>query len=473
LTQFRTELQKVYEKCKNYSLIKYLKNHILQSPDVEPLNSEAFEVFQDIFKNLIKKYVGKDAANLIIENELVVKTINTADHIGTLHYDFALMLGANIVANLDYLLSNDMSKMIPSLTFSNIPFSNVTLPGTINPAGISSPKNPNVRLQPIQLKGKSKATPLYSSKITGESIARALKFYDRIIQNLNPRFNFLNSDILKKFVEMINSLPGRGDTFNAQAVNLSYDAWLDLFNFKIGPHFLIPIEDVSHEMIKKGLIENFLTKKDMRESMLKDFRNIVGAFTVDNNGEIAQGTHFYWAIDENGRRYPMKIEGEYLNSTQLDFQIHISEIPEYLKKHQIDESLCMTLFNACLFPGIKPIGGFNQVEYLFAQKNAWIKTFNAVGMKEYAKKLGNFPTNYFNAGILVAFNADGRPKTGSQIILEGGFDKQYLQKVANTNFGNALKSAQPIINSMIGGKKPDYSRVREILKENKLEHMIY
>ena len=472
MTLFRPQLQSIYEQWKNHTLNEYLEKHILHSKPVMPLNKGAHDEVQGIFLDLIEKYNGKNVVKIVEENEIELKLMNTADHIGMLHYDFPLMLGANIISNLRYILSNDIDNMIPSLTFSSIPFSNATLPGTINPSNISSPKDKSVKLKPIKVKGKSKTLPLYSQKISKEVILNEIKFYERILDDVNPHFSFLNKEKVKILVDLIKTISNHGETFNEQAISLSYKAWFNLFNFKVGPQLLIPIEDLSKSLTKQSISMNLLEFSSIREAMIKNFRNVYGAFVLNEDGKIQQGTYFYWEIDDNNRRIPMKIEGEYLKSISSDFIIHVSEIPEYLSQNKIDESLSIIFFNTCFFPGVKPIGGFNQVEYLHDQKFAWIKTFRESGFKEHANKLENFRTDLYNTGPLIIYNSDGSPKTGSQVIIEGGLNISYLKKLGNTNFGKLLGSAKPIIDSLIGGKKPDHSRILEILKNYRLNYLI-
>ena len=186
-----------------------------------------------------------------------------ADHIGMLHYDFPLMLGSNIISNLRYILSNDINTMIPSLTFTAIPFSNATLPGTINPSSICSPKNESVKLKPIKVKGKSKSLPLYTQKISGDVILNEIKFYERILDDVNPHFNFLDKRKVKVFTDLVKSISHQGETFNDQAIFLSYNAWCELFDFEVGPQFLLPIEDFSKSLTKQSISMNLLEKRQI------------------------------------------------------------------------------------------------------------------------------------------------------------------------------------------------------------------
>lgn len=451
---FRPELQKIRNHFGDRTLGEYLKEHIFADRNPKPLSEAAYETFQQNFKEEIKM-------------------VSTAGHLGVLEWDSPILLGENVVTNLQYALGEKPAiHLIPT---SRIPFSNTTRPGALDLSHVTDPKNPSNHLLKYNIRsGRSIRTVDKSPKTTTEDMEPALEPLQKLLL-FKGAFPSIDRSRLQFLANHIKQFPQYGSTFNEQCEALSTKLWPYLFEDdlakKLKPPIIRAIEGLKME--NENLIEN----KRTREHLEKIFKGVWGAFDT---------TYFYYGSCRCGIEFPLAKEEEngevYLSGKCINkecehhgkekFSVRAKDITDAAERREVHEGLLMNFYRIWALAGIDVLGGFNQVEYIAGFREGLVMLFNKLGERKKAEIMQTRASNLFNAGLMVAFNSNGSPKTGSQVMLEGGLKSEYLNKLNNTKFGSMLDASNFIINSAISGKKPDYSAISATITKYGLNYLV-
>ncbi len=441
------ELMKLKEEYKNKTLSEYVNEHLLKEREFLALDEEAYKTFCRNFKQ---------------EN---VRSISTGSHMAFLQWEESFGLGENILANLSSLL--DGTENIISSPCSRITFKNSTRPGSIDLSGSS--RN-NIQLSRYTLRGRSKATVNKAPKITEQEIEIFLSDFYKFQKNASM-FKFIKQDKLSSFIRYAKQMVERGETFNEQCAWFSEQLWPHLFNdIEFSPLTIKPLEDLQ---VKR---ENLLANKKLRGLLEKYFRGQQGAWS---------STYFYYGSCKCGIEFPLekKEDGNlvYLEGNCLDkncshfgsqkYSIEVNDILAEVEKKNLNETLFISFYNVWALSGIDVLGGFNQAEYLKEFRDKLCLIFKEIGEKKRSEILQKRATNLLDLGIFVAFNQDGKPKSGSQVFLEGGLDRQFIERFARLNFSKTIDVSLQSINSLVE-ERPDHMLTAKMLKENNMEFMI-
>ncbi|MEK6922029.1 MAG: hypothetical protein AABX82_09120 [Nanoarchaeota archaeon] len=420
----------------------------MKKRELLPLDIEAYKVFCENFK----------------QNN--VRSISTGSHMAFLQWEESFGLGENILVNLPHILNG--TENVISTPCSRITFKNSTRPGSVN---LSDMGEKNMKLSRYTLRGRSKITLNKAEKITEQEMEIFLSNFYKF-QNNASMVKFINQNKLSLFIKYAKQMVKRGETFNEQCGWFSSQLWPHLFNdFKPSPLTIKPLEDLQ---VKR---ENLLADKKLRILLERHFKDSYGALS---------STYFYYGSCKCGIEFPLeKIEeGDlpvYLQGNCLDkncphfgakkYSVEVNNIIQEVENKNLNETLFMTFYNIWALAGIDVLGGYNQAEYLKEFKDKLCLIFEQIGENKKCETLRKRATNLLDLCVFAVFNRDGIPKSGSQIFLEGGLDKKYLEQFSKLNFSETIDVSLQNINSLFG-EKPNHALTVQMLKDNKMEFLI-
>ncbi|MBI5002595.1 hypothetical protein HZC31_04370 [Candidatus Woesearchaeota archaeon] len=441
------ELMKLKEEFKNKTLLEYVHEHLLRKRELLPLDVEAYKVFCKNFKQ---------------DN---IRRISTGSHMAFLQWEESFGLGENILVNLPHLLNENEN--IISSPCSRITFKSQTRPGSVD---LSHMGEKSMKLSRYTLRGRSKITLNKAEKITEQEMENFLQSFYKF-QKSPSMFKFINQEKLSAFIKYAKQMVKKGETFNEQSSWFSSQLWPHLFNdFESFPLIIKPLEDLQ---VKR---ENLLVNKKLRTLLEKHFKDHYG---------VLSSTYFYYGSCKCGIEFPLEkredaelvyLEGNCLDKDCLYFgtkkySVEGNNIIKEVEKKNLNETLFITFYNIWALAGIDVLGGFNQAEYLKEFRDKLCLIFQEIGENKKSEILKKRATNLLDLGVFAAFNADGIPKSGSQVFLEGGLDKQYVEQFSKLNFSKTIDVSLQTINSLFG-EKPNHSLTVKMLKDNKMEFMI-
>ncbi|MBI3031859.1 hypothetical protein HYY69_00115 [Candidatus Woesearchaeota archaeon] len=441
------ELMKLKEEFKNKTLLEYVNEHLLKEREFLPLDLEAYKVF---CKNFKQKNVHR---------------ISTGSHMAFLQWEESFGLGENILVNLPNLLNGNES--VISTPCSRITFKNSTRPGSVD---LSCMGEKNIKLSRYTLRGRSKITLNKAEKITEQEMESFLRTFYKLQKNA-PMFKFVNQDKVSLFIKYAKQMVERGETFNEQCNWFSGQLWPHLFNdFKTTPLTILPLEDLE---VKR---ENLLANKKLRNLLEKHFKDSYG---------VLSSTYFYYGSCKCGIEFPLEkrengaliyLEGNCLDKNCPHFGtkkycVEVNDIIKEVEKKNLNETLFITFYNIWALAGIDVLGGLNQVEYLKEFRDKLCLIFEQIGENEKSEILRKRATNLLDLGVFIAFNEDGILKSGSQVFLEGGLDKKYIEQFSKLNFSKTIDVSLQTINNL-SGEKPNHTLTVKMLKNYKMEFMI-
>ena len=442
-----TELMKLKEEFKNKTLLEYVNEHLMQEREFLPLDIEAYKVF---CKNFKQKEVHR---------------ISTGSHMAFLQWEESFGLGENILVNLPHLLNG--TKNVISAPCSRITFKNSTRPGSVDLSGMGEK---STKLSRYTLRGRSKITLNKAQKISEQEMEIFLHSFYKF-QKEASMFKFINQDKLSTFISSAEQMVKRGETFNEQCSWLSSQLWPHIFNdLKHASLTIKPLEDLQ---VRR---ENILANKELRELLEKHFKDSYG---------VLSSTYFYYGSCKCGIEFSLKKreEGEsvYLEGNCLDkncphfgtkkYSVEVNDIIQEVEKKNLNETLFISFYNIWALAGVDVLGGFNQAEYLKEFRDKLCLIFEQMGEKKRGEILRKRATNLLDLGVFAAFNQDGIPKSGSQVFLEGGLNKEYIEQFSKLNFSKAVDVSLQTINGLFS-EKTDHSLTVKMLKENDMGFMI-
>ncbi|MBI5227819.1 hypothetical protein HY988_04500 [Candidatus Micrarchaeota archaeon] len=444
------ELIKLKERFNNTSLNDYVLEHLLKERELLPFDESAYKTFS-------KNFSAKN-----------VRRICTGSHMGFVQWEEPFALGENVLNNLPSLLGEGEQNV-------TVPYSRITFASAVRDSRPGSVDLTNMgpvgrKLSRYVLRGRSKITLDKAEKISDNEVEEFLRNFHKL-ESQPTMFPFVNPSKLKKFIQLVKDCTRNGQSFNSQSSYLSSNLWSELFSdLKVKPLNMHPMEDLN--LVRENPLENTA----LRELFETSFKDTYGA---------TNSTYFYYGSCKCGREFPLKkhVDGSnvYLSGKCVDtdcvyfgkeeYSVHVKDIVEEIKNKNLNETLLFSFYNIWALAGIDVIGGFVQIHYLKDFKDKLIQIYKKSGDQKRVDILEKRATNLFGTGILVSFNPDGTPKPGLAALLEGGFDKKYLENISALKFGRTIDATLGIIESVFS-KKADYSKVLELLKENKMEFMI-
>lgn len=446
-------LKSLYNKCKGWSLEKYVRDHLLVTDDITPLSEEAFEAFQKNFKS-----------------KEPVRVASTAAHVGIIQWDVHHFISETVLANFMKLLSGGES--IPILVFDSIPFTNTTRPGLIDLSNLKSKTGGNAGK--FVFRGRSHVYASHAPPISQEEIDRFMKKFKKV-GAFEGHFPTLDKGRFDFFCERVESIPEYGKTFRNQALKFSSDLWPYLFDDELAKE-VDPLWSALFDDLELYETNIFADKKsrDVLLDMQKKYKLWCHAPNYFK-GMCKCGRPFPLDLkDEGGKTYLQgKCESPACGHGNQDYSVEVGDIPEAVKKRELRDTLFIRFYKLWALAGIDTVGGCGQIEYLARYKEAYIELLTRTGRKDEAALLAKRKSNKMLTSIFAPLNRDGTPKSGTQTLLEGGLSRDFLTSLSKMKFGKLLDLENIYIDSFLWGLPADYGKARSMVEGSELEGLVF
>lgn len=288
---------------------------------------------------------------------------------------------------------------------------------------------------------------------------RQFNFVDRLKETQRwDSFNDQEKSFLIEHQKFINNLDfSRCRDYCDQITMIVKEMWPLLFESPLRSNLPDLLYITQEELVTECLIElledddNLVSKslfdQEFRNSILENFRGIVVTWREDEK----KGTHFFW------RKYPgqprtirMYLEGNLLvpqdeRYKHLAVPMEKKAIIEMLKSREISPSLFTIFSFISFYVGLKPLTGFGSAVYLEMMKQAWVKTLTEHQMSEELELVKMVKTDGMVTLMVCFKRITGRVRAAyaHELIEQGGFTKDYLDKLLSTKFADALRAGVP------------------------------
>lgn len=448
------EVKKICAKFKGKTLEQYLDEHLIEQEPLTPMNPDAFEVFQKNFK-------GSEPVTLA----------STAAHAGLIQWDHPLLVCEVTLVGMKNLLEG--KEVIPILNASSVPFSNQTHPGAIDLTRFYS--KDGKPLKKYAIRGASRVCVRKAPPVTQEEVEKFLEKFSEVAK-FPSSFPSLRMDRYELLVKFFKELPKHGK-FMDQCIWLSSELWPFLYEDSVAKR-ASRLRTISSESMQY-LDENPMADKKQRDALL----------TLEKRYNFwCHSPNYYRGWCKCGRLFPLEmrkdgskiyLEGhcikpgcEHHGKDADKYSVEVSDIPEAVRKVELNETLFIWFYKAWLLAGINVMGGCGQVEYLAHYKKGYADFFKLSGQKKRLEMLKGRRTDRLITNLFNIHNGNGTEKSGSQIVLEGGLTEDLLGQLLGMNVGRLLDVQDIFIDAFIDKKEVDYRKVASVLNSSELKGLI-
>lgn len=449
----RPVLREIIEKHGNKKLVEYarLYTDVNLNPPIQKRQDELMSVFTDEVAKRFGPAVATAAARQLTEHYF----ISTTDHHGPIvNQSFC---NANLLTTASYAEHNDPNlKYVIVFPCSNVSFSNITFPrGLI----FNSVVDGKVQLQRLSLLPSNAHNALvYNFRpYTKDEVVKV----QRVITDKQKQ-KFISASTAEKLHQLMDSVFADPEVFeqpsySEQIIQANARLWRGYFaSSQTQPSELLYLEQetITAELLRRyhlfsdTIIHQMLFNADYIPMLEHYFSGIMGAFDTKTH----YGTFFFWGIspDKHYRTQLWK-QGNQLVSPDGSMVIPFTPdaIAQALADKQIIPSLLLVFSVLCFYYGLKCLGGFNQVNYLTAMKNAYIKMNVDLSNYRSIEVCARAQTKEMNDGYLMAF-AQGPdstlvPATGLDLYLYGTANtwSTILEESRNITIAQSLQPSLP------------------------------
>jgi hypothetical protein len=380
------DLAHIKEKIKQYIplVVDFLENNDklidysrkLYELKADPIHLERQKACTEIINNKLKTlYNEQEIKNFNLNFEKGIVS-NIVDHHNILNHP--LLVSGLIISNINNILNSE-KKGILVLSCAGVPFNN-----KFHKCGFTF-KN---EIYPYVTR-KDRHRWIHHTaprEINFIAIAKNKDNYQKLLDN--------EKQFLEKYQDQINKIDYHTcKSFSDQITLLNHKLFQEMFEDKLknkipeliyfeqehlAKELLIKLieEGINTNNPKNNFVYEMLFNPKFRTIVLNNFEGIWGAWNTKDN----LGTHFFWSINEEDEVIQLKIEGDYListnnnNNTNLKIKLDPLEIIKQIKDRKLYPNLQLTFGILTFYCGIKPLTGPGSMNYLTDMKNAWVKT---------------------------------------------------------------------------------------------------
>lgn len=449
----RPVLREVISKHGTKRLVDYarLYTDVNLNPPIQQRQDELIGTFADEVSKRFGTEVAAAAARQLTDHYF----ISTADHHGPIvNQSFC---NANLLTTASYAEHHDQSlQYVIVFPCSNVSLSNITFPrGLI----FNSVVQDQVQLQRLSfLPSNAHSALVYNfrpyTKVELEKIRRVINE-----KKAGGLITTTTAEKLHQLLESVFADPTVLDqpSYSEQMIQANTRLWRSYFAASGPPPselLYIEQETITAELLRRyhlcadTIIYHMLFNDAYVPLLEQYFNNIMGAFNV----QTRYGTYFFWGISPD-KHYRVQLWKQGKQLVSPDGRLIIPFTPEAiaqgLAEKQIIPSLLLVFSVLCFYYGLKCLGGFNQVNYLTAMKNAYIKMTADRGNYRSIEVCARAQTKEMNDGYLLAFaqapNGALVPATGLDLYLYGD-DRTWptiLEESRNITIAESLDPALP------------------------------
>jgi hypothetical protein len=455
------------------TLHRYSKDFMDANPS--PLLDARKHELIGIVQNLLTDRLGVHIAQRVARQLQKLPLVSTTDHHALIQHPF--FLNANIISAVPYLEYADPDvRYLVVFSFAGISMNNASgfprgllFHGGLNGSG-------NVIRLPL-FPDRTKMSTVYSMRaFTREDIDRMEKELMR-----RERMGEISPERGKRVRELISSCIATSEVleekdFQSQITQMNFHLWPKLFHAPgHDPHSLLSsflsqkvpslvyleIETLVKELLlrehfhrKDSLLHRLIFDPAMRPLVLRHFDGLPGAFSQSGQS----GTYLFWALDPQGHRVRLMVEGNTLRSFDgaYCFDLTPEAIAEALERKQIFPGMLLSYLTISLYYGMKCLGGFCQVHDLTMVKQAWMKLLSEIGERDEADAVIPVQTKELGGdGLTVAYFETIQktlvPAMGMDMVLDETdttFEK-YVDLAKKVTLSEAMQPLLPEIYSVL------------------------
>ncbi len=366
-------------------------------------------------------------------------TINIVDHHAPLTHP--ILVATNIIGNISRLFVDHNSSPIITFSCGNIPVNNY-----LNKRGFHF----NGQSIPIFSSQKTHCVSTFMPK-------QEIDFVKRL-QTTGRWDSFAMDD--KAFLNNLNGVlvqlgNRHAKNYLDQVSLINHYVWKQLFDESIRGEVRDLYYLCSEEMFRLAfpklledpncIITQVLFEKQLRDLVLDSFEGVPGCWNVSSK----VGTHFFWCNKSTDRLGAMRLQGDILVSIDGTYStsLHKDEILEAILCKRIVPSMFLLYSWLVFWCGVRPLVGYASGTYLSLMKQKWLDVLSTIGSLEI-ERVREINTTGLIGGQKISYKRVGGKLTEQfalDIMYDGGFTREYLQKVSEMPVSRLVEPALPDI----------------------------
>ncbi|OGH75724.1 MAG: hypothetical protein A3G00_03200 [Candidatus Magasanikbacteria bacterium RIFCSPLOWO2_12_FULL_43_12] len=432
----------------NLSLLDFFK----ETADslLPPVSLARQEEFFTVLKNLIDKYINPAISGDAIKQLRVNYRASTTDHHGPLTHPF--FSNSHFVRSL----ANEQRGRNCVFVFS---VGGVSLNNSSFPRGFFFHNNDLGKECLHFFSLRYRQHPVFALPRYQESTLDAI--VEEIDKNKNFSIGF--KERLKEITRDVCLQPRlfSARSYSEQITYLNYCLWKKMPGQSAVNLIYLEQENIVNELLlayhlgRDTALFRLLTDESALRAFEKYFDGIAGAFS----SESARGTILFWAI-QNGRRKRLIRDGLILASEDGEYRIALepTALREAILKKEIMPSMALTFIVLSFYYGLSCGGGFLQVSYLTAMKEAYRSLRQTIGAGQIEiDQLSSISTDYFcGEFVLGTLSNQGRdvPATPFDFLLYANGDtaERLRDTASKRSLNEAVDQMMPELYKIVYGK---------------------
>ncbi|MBI4992695.1 MAG: hypothetical protein HZC26_00970 [Candidatus Magasanikbacteria bacterium] len=443
--------KRILEQKGDLSLLDFFQETVGElSPPVSLSRQE--ELFA-VLKNLIDKYIDPAVSDDAIKQLRMNYRVSTTDHHGPLTHPF--------FANSHFVrsLANEQRGHNCVFVFS---VGGVSLNNSSFPRGFFF-HNQNLKEERLSFFSlRYRQHPVFTLPRFQESDVSA------VIGEIDKKQSY-SSELKKRLQEAAREICFQPRLFSAryyseQITFLNYQLWKKMPGQSAVNLIYLEQENIANEILlayhlgRDTILSRLLTDESALRAFEKCFDGISGAFS----SEGSHGTMLFWAV-QGGKRKRLIRDGLTLVSDDELCRVALESnaLREAILKKEIMPSMALTFIVLSFYYGLSCGGGFLQVSYLTAMKDAYRSLLQTIGAgRNEIDQLASISTDYFCGEFVLVTLASGAsnvPATPFDFLLYANQDTvSRLRSIAARCMVNeAVDQMMPELYKIVYGEATD------------------
>lgn len=457
----RPMLKKIYETFGSKGLYQYVYEHL----EGKVVNRERQREFVSTFADEVRRLLGDEVARSAARQLEAHYFLSTADHHGPICHPF--FLNSNLLFSILYAsLEQPTLENVIVLSCANVSFSNSSFPRGLLFQHLS---NGQVRRQQIGFFPNSSAMRIarvvHHPGYTRTDLDRAK---NRLTQlRRSGEIGPMHEDVVGSVIDGVYGQPRVLElpTYSDQVTVTNAQLWPRLFpdpQVRMPRLLYIELERVvtgllvKHHLFSDTLIQRLLFDPQYQQAFTELFDGIMGGFSSSEGW----GTYLFWGLPA-GRHHSLQLfrRDDVLKSADGSFEVPLTAHAVYqaLTNRTLIPSTQLSLLLLSFYYGVTCKGGFSQVNYLTAMREAYLKLLQrfpgqhlddvAVAYQSRTAELGeDFAVAFVRA-------PDGRvvPATGLDLLLyrENQTWEHLVKTAQDVTLAEALSTMMPDFYSVV------------------------
>lgn len=439
----RPVLKTLIEKHGNETLHTYASNYAKETIYPEDRRNQIISIIECEVERLF----GTHTANRVREQLAHEYLVNTADHVGPVTHSWFVSTSALIGTSL----SNASSSII-TLACSNVSLNNISFPRGVL---FHTAKGQHMAEQRLSfLPSDSHAASVYGFRpYTTDEIKKVKKLLREKV-----RAGDVTDIVAAKLTLLIDEVYGTDTALSqssyADQISITNKVlWERMFQDEHVPELLyieqekiVAVALTQHHMDSQSVISKILFDPKYTTCALEHFDAVPSCYSLTEH----KGTFLFWGVsDQNNYRVSLWYHEGTLRSADGTVTIPLTPqaITTAIREKKIVPSLLLTFMLLSFHYGLNCIGGFNQINYVTAMKNAYLKFLSEMHEDQERILVASTTTDNTN-DVTLGYIGDGvglTPATGIDFYLYGlGTTWKQLDADVNTfTLADALLPGMP------------------------------